>query len=62
MLFDPDNNIVKLCANGMTAEGRGQTQKLPDFLTRHGREASNDFEKFTAAHYVARHQKVWPTN
>ncbi|HNP24954.1 MAG TPA: rRNA adenine methyltransferase [Panacibacter sp.] len=57
MLFDPDNNIVKLCANGMTAEGQGQTQEASRLFNQAWEEASNDFEKFTAAHYVARHQK-----
>lgn len=26
MQFDPDNKIVKLCTDGMTAKGQGQTE------------------------------------
>ena len=56
MEFNQDNKVVQLCAKGMELEGQ---RKLPEAI-RHFDEAwdiaSNDFEKFTAAHYVARHQ------
>jgi rifampin ADP-ribosylating transferase len=57
MEFNPDNKVVQLCAKGMEQEGSG----LPDEAARLFDEAwalaTDDFEKFTAAHYVARHQK-----
>ena len=57
MQFDPNNKIVKLCADGMTAEGQGQTETAFRLFQQAWEEATDDFEKFTAAHYVARHQK-----
>jgi tetratricopeptide (TPR) repeat protein len=57
MQFDPNNKIIKLCADGMAAEGQGQTATAVSLFQQAWDEATNDFEKFTAAHYVARHQK-----
>lgn len=57
MEFDPNNNIVKLCAEGMDMEGKGNNEKASKLFLQAWNEATNDFEKFTAAHYVARHQK-----
>jgi rifampin ADP-ribosylating transferase len=57
MEFDPNNKIVKLCAQGMEMEGRGKAEEASKLFLQAWNEATNDFEKFTAAHYVARHQK-----
>ncbi|MHB9143333.1 MAG: hypothetical protein ACYC25_15805 [Paludibacter sp.] len=57
MQYDPNNNIVKLCAQGMDMEGKGKPEDAGRLFLRAWNEATNDFEKFTAAHYVARHQK-----
>ncbi len=57
MEFDPDNNVVKLCVEGMEMEGRGKPEEASKLFFQAWDEAANDFEKFTAAHYVARHQK-----
>lgn len=57
MQFDPNNNIIKLCAEGMSLEGEGKKEAALQLFQQAWAEASNDFEKFTAAHYVARHQK-----
>lgn len=57
MQFDPDNNVVKLCAQGMDMEGKGNQEEASNLFLQAWNEATNDFEKFTAAHYVARHQK-----
>lgn len=57
MQFEPNNNIVKLCAQGMDAEGKGNLEEASKHFLQAWNEAINDFEKFTAAHYVARHQK-----
>lgn len=57
MEFDPNNNIVKLCAEGMDMEGKGNKEEASKLFLQAWNGATNDFEKFTAAHYVARHQK-----
>lgn len=57
MQFDPNNKIVQLCAQGMEMEGKGEPENAGKLFIQAWNEATNDFEKFTAAHYVARHQK-----
>ena len=57
MEFDADNNVVKLCAQGMDMEGKGKPEEASKLFLQAWNEATNDFEKFTASHYVARHQK-----
>jgi tetratricopeptide (TPR) repeat protein len=57
MQFDPNNNTIKLCAEGMSLEGEGKKEAALQLFQQAWAEASNDFEKFTAAHYVARQQK-----
>ena len=57
MEFNPNNNVVKLCAQGMEMEGKGKPGEAGSLFLQAWNEASNDFEKFTTAHYVARHQK-----
>ena len=56
MQFDPDNKVIQLCAEGMALEGEGKPDKAGRLFLKAWNEATNDFEKFTAAHYVARHQ------
>ena len=58
MQFDPNNSIVKLCALGMEKEGEGNSEEAAKLFLQAWNEAINDFEKFTSAHYVARHQKT----
>lgn len=57
MEFDPNNNVVKLCAQGMDMEGKGKPEEASKLFLQAWNESTNDFEKFTASHYVARHQK-----
>lgn len=57
MQYDPNNNVVKLCAEGMSLEGAGKKEEALALFTQAWEEASNDVEKFTSAHYIARHQK-----
>jgi rifampin ADP-ribosylating transferase len=57
MEFDSNNNVVKLCAQGMDMEGKGKPEEASRLFLQAWNEATNDFEKFTASHYVARHQK-----
>jgi tetratricopeptide (TPR) repeat protein len=57
MEFNPTNNVVKLCLQGMGMEENGKPGEASKFFLQAWNAATNDFEKFIAAHYVARHQK-----
>ncbi len=56
MEFSPNNNVVKLCIQGMDMEDKGKPEEASRIFLQAWDEAENDFEKFTAAYYVARHQ------
>src|SRR6478735_5615852 len=56
MEFSPFNNIVKLCIQGMDFEEKGKPAEASKIFFQAWNEATNDFEKFLAAYYVARHQ------
>ncbi len=60
MEFNPSNNVIKLCVQGMDMEGRGRPEEAIKLFVQAWDEATNDFEKFTAAYYVARHQESVP--
>lgn len=57
MEFSQENKVVQLCVKGMELEGLGQLTEASILFNKAWDIAANDFEKFTAAHYVARHQK-----
>jgi hypothetical protein len=57
MEFNPNNNVVKLCIQGMAVEGKGKPEDEGRLFLQAWNEATNDFENFIAAHFVARHQK-----
>jgi rifampin ADP-ribosylating transferase len=57
MEFDPNNNVVKLCIQGMVMEEKNKPEEASRLFLQAWNEATNDFEKFIAAFYVARHQK-----
>ena len=57
MEFDPRNNIVKLCLQGMGMEENGKPEDARRIFLQAWHEATNDFEKFLAAYYVAPHQE-----
>lgn len=57
MEFNPNNHVIKLCVQGMDMEGKGEPEEASRIFLQAWHEATNDFEKFTAAHFVARHQK-----
>ena len=57
MEFNPNNNVIKLCIEGMGMEEKGQPAEASRLFLLAWNEATNDFEKFTVAYYVARHQK-----
>lgn len=55
MEFNPSNNVVKLCIQGMVAEERSREEAERLFL-KAWNETENDFERYLAAYYVARQQ------
>src|SRR5512143_2097370 len=57
MEFNSNNNVVKLCVQGIDMEGKGKPEEASILFLQAWNEATNDFEKFIAAYYVARHQK-----
>ncbi len=57
MHFDLNNKVIKLCAEGMSAELEGRIEAAQALFDEAWSLAENDFERFTAAHYVARNQK-----
>jgi rifampin ADP-ribosylating transferase len=58
MEFSPTNNVVKLCLQGMAMEENRKPDEAGRLFLRAWNEATDDFEKFTAAYYVARHQET----
>lgn len=56
MQFDPNNKVVQLCAQGMQTEAEGKTAGAHALFQQAWDIAQNDFEAFTAAHYLARNQ------
>ena len=58
MEFNPNNNVVKLCLQGMAMEDNGQPGEALRIFLQAWNEAADDAEKFLAAYYVARQQGV----
>ena len=58
MEFSPFNNVVKLCIQGMDMEEKGSLEDACKLFQQGWNEATNDFEKFLAAHYIAGSQKI----
>ncbi|MBI1296289.1 NAD(+)--rifampin ADP-ribosyltransferase [bacterium] len=56
MTFSPNNNVVKLCLQGMGMEEAGKPEEASRLFLQAWSEAANDHEKFLSAHYVARYQ------
>jgi rifampin ADP-ribosylating transferase len=57
MEFSPSNHIVKLCLQGMEMETKDDPAEAGKLFLQAWNEATNDFEKFIAAYYVARRQE-----
>ncbi len=57
MEFNPNNPIIKLCLLGMSVEAKGKPEEANRLFLQSWNEATDDFEKFMAAHYVAQYQK-----
>ncbi len=53
---DPDNPVVKLCVEGMRAEGAGRPDDARVLFARAWDARTDDWEACVAAHYLARHQ------
>jgi hypothetical protein len=56
MEFNPGNQIVKYCLQGMAMEDKGQPEAAKTLFLQAWNEATHDFERYLAANYVARHQ------
>lgn len=54
--MDPNNPIVKLCAEGMQAEGEGKLAEAQDCFQQAWDGRQDDFEACIAAHFMARHR------
>ena len=57
MEFDPNNHVVKICIQGMNMEDKGNAEEAGKLFLQAWNDATNDLERFLAAHFVARHQK-----
>lgn len=58
MEFNPSNKVIKLCIQGMEMEAEDRLEEASRIFLQAWNESTNDFEKFTAAYYVARHQET----
>ena len=56
MEFDPRNNVIKLCVRGMGVADKGDAEAANKLFQQAWDDAANDFERFIAAHFIARHQ------
>jgi len=58
MDFNPSNKVIKLCLQGMAMEEQGKPDEASRLFLQAWNEATNDFEKYIAAYYVARYQET----
>lgn len=56
--MDPDNPVVKLCAQGMQAEAQGKMDEALSLFQQAWQASQDDYEACIAAHYVARHAET----
>jgi hypothetical protein len=54
--MDPNNPVVKRCADGMRAEGQGKHDEARTLFTEAWEAAQDDYEACIAAHFLARQQ------
>ena len=57
MEFNRNNNVVRLCLQGMGLEEKGEHKEASKLFLQAWNESTNDLEKFLSAHFVARHQE-----
>ena len=55
--FNPNNKLIQLLLQGMGMEDSGKPEEASSLFLKAWSEATDDFERFIAAYYVARHQK-----
>ena len=55
--FNGNNNIVKLCMMGMIERDHGKSEEASNLFLKAWHEATDDFERFIAAYFVAHNQK-----
>lgn len=56
--MDPENPVVKFCAEGMVSETKEAYGSAKDSFEKAWKIAKDDYEKAIAAHYVARHAET----
>jgi len=56
--IDPQNVVVRYCAEGIQAEQSGQRDEALRLFTLAWDNSTDAFERTIAAHYLARHQKT----
>jgi len=61
MPVDPENPVVKLCVEGLRAEGDGRGDDARSLFLQAWAARTDDLDACIAAHYVARHQ-LTPTD
>jgi len=61
MEFNPHNNVIKLCLQGMAMKKRAALMRQAGYFFRPG-GINERLEKFTAAHYVLGIKKKFPTD
>lgn len=54
--MEPNNPVVKICAEGMQAEGEGRPEDARELYEQAWTQSEDDFEACVAAHYLARQQ------
>ncbi len=57
-MIDPDNPVVRLCAEGIAAEGQGRHADAAALYQKAWTIHTDDYEACIAAHYLAREQET----
>jgi tetratricopeptide (TPR) repeat protein len=57
MFIDPDNPVVRLCAQGMQAEAENRMEDAHALFIQAWEGSTDDYEACIAAHFLARHQE-----
>ena len=60
--MDRNDAIIRLCAESMELEMKGQIEEAARLFAVAWNRSSDGFERCIAAHYVARHQKIGGRN
>ena len=55
--FDSNNVVIRLCMSGMRLEDSGDIEDAITMFCKAWHEATDDYERFIAAYYLARQQK-----